>query len=162
MTDTTTDDRAKQQAMAQMANIEVLVHRLQHVEDCKNDHTCTLDDGTLTAALDYGRNDHVKAREDYHDYEKTMETIQDDPIHVEVRSGWHIPGAEIDSHNEEYNILFCTGGPAVRIIGGLDEYNEPQSATLEYQDWGTPWTELKEANEDTLLQYANCFYFGEF
>ena len=61
----------------------------------------------------------------------------------------------------EYKITLCTGGPAVRIVGELDN-GYPHSASLEYQDWGTPWTAywLKEEEEEILLEYAQCFYYG--
>lgn len=63
----------------------------------------------------------------------------------------------------QYFILLCTGGPAVRIIGNLGEHNEPETATLQYQDWGTSWTNypLNGLEEDLLLEYAQSFYFDE-
>lgn len=93
--------------------------------------------------------------------EDARQTIQEDALSVEVRSGWHSPGDKVELG--EFNILLCTGGPAVRIIGGLSEHHEPESARLEYQDWGTPWTDysLTSEEEETLLAYASCFYFGE-
>jgi hypothetical protein len=30
-----------------------------------------------------------------------------------------------------------TGGPAVRITGDLADYGEPETASIEYQDWFT-------------------------
>jgi hypothetical protein len=56
-----------------------------------------------------------------------------------------------------------TGGPAVRIIGELDG-GEVESARLEVQDWGTPWTEHCTTGDDNeaLLSYARCFYFLPF
>ncbi len=63
-----------------------------------------------------------------------------------------------------YKILLCTGGPAVRIVGDLDEHNQPETATLQYQDWYTPWTDYEtdsSAEDDSLLAYANQFYFVE-
>lgn len=89
------------------------------------------------------------------------ETIEQDPLSITVRSGWHTPGDKVEI--EEFNILLCTGGPAVRIIGDLSEHMEPSSATLQYQDWGTPWTiyYLTEEEEQAVLAYCGCFYFGE-
>lgn len=94
--------------------------------------------------------------------EDAERTIHEGPLSVEVRSDWHIPGAE-DSRAGEYNILLGTGGPASRIIGTLSEYGEPESAHFEYQDWFKPWTRarLSGEEEDVLLKYAQCFYFGE-
>lgn len=86
------------------------------------------------------------------------ERILEDALSLEVRSGWTTLGEELTA--DEYCILLSTGGPAVRIVGGLDR-GEPTSATLEVQDWFTPWTEYAAADESILLAYAGCFYFGE-
>mgnify|MGYP001559140860 CR=1 FL=1 len=92
--------------------------------------------------------------------EAAVTAIHEDALSVEVRSGWASPGAGLEP--AEYCILLCTGGPAVRIIGDLDRYSEPQTARLEYQDWGTPWTRypVSGEEEDALLTYASQFYFG--
>jgi len=81
-------------------------------------------------------------------------------LSVQVRSGWTAPGDPMEA--AEYEILLCTGGPAVRIVGRLDQYSEPETATLEHQNWGTPWTDapIKREDEETLLTYARQFYFG--
>lgn len=86
--------------------------------------------------------------------------IQEDPLSVEVRSGWHAPGVE-DVAPDEFQILLGTGGPAVRIRGELDGYCTPCRAWLEYQDWFTPWVEYHEdGDQEVLLEYAQQFYFG--
>ncbi len=104
----------------------------------------------------------VKALEDGEQWEgMDAETvIAEDPLEVAVRTDWHT--LDVDSTETEYKILLCTGGPAVRIIGELGEHSDPQTARLEYQDWGTPWTELHtDAEEDeAMLTYAQQFYFG--
>lgn len=89
--------------------------------------------------------------------------IQEDPLSVQVRSGWYSPGANgDDTKPEEFEILLCTGGPAVRVRGDLDEHGEPTRAYLQHQDWGTPWIDYWEAGAgDTLLEYSIHFYFGE-
>ena len=88
-----------------------------------------------------------------------------DLLEVSVRSDWHSPGSGANGGLEpaEYRILLCTGGPAVQITGDLNQYNEPESATLEYQDWFTAWEKypLDSEQEETLLEYAQQFYFGE-
>ena len=91
------------------------------------------------------------------------EAIAEDPLEVSIRADWHSPGGGPPGAELEYKILLCTGGPAVRIIGELGEYSEPQTARIEYQDWGTPWTELYTNSEEdeALLTYACQFYFGE-
>ena len=62
-----------------------------------------------------------------------------------------------------YSILLCTGGPAVRIIGDLGGYDEPESAEIQAQDWGTGWEYLRmtEEEETALMWFVNLFYFGE-
>lgn len=89
-----------------------------------------------------------------------QQRIQEDPLSVEVRSGWYNPGETPEP--SEFQILLCTGGPAVRILGELDHYKQPCRAWIEYQDWGTPWTHYyaPEATS-TLLAYCQQFYFGE-
>ena len=47
------------------------------------------------------------------------------------------------------------------IARDIDRWQQPETARLEYQDWFTPWTEYYQADENTLLEYAQCFYFGE-
>lgn len=97
------------------------------------------------------------------------QTIQEDALSVQVRSGWYSPGArDADTKPAEYEILLCTGGPAVRIVGNLSEHGEPETARLEVQDWFTPWTAMRPKvgpdnydSEPILLAYAHCFYYGE-
>jgi hypothetical protein len=93
--------------------------------------------------------------------EEAEQTIHEDPLSVEVRSPWYTPGSE-PGEPEEFMILLCTGGPACRIIGKLDQHGEPETARIEYQDWGIPWTEyrLNRDKEKTVLTYCRQFYFG--
>jgi hypothetical protein len=92
--------------------------------------------------------------------EDAMTSIQEDPLSVAVRSDWASTPSEFVA--EEFQILLCTGGPAVRIIGELDR-GEPCTASLEYQDWFTSWEQLPITDDDerVLLDYSRCFYFGE-
>lgn len=87
--------------------------------------------------------------EDEEAKEKAREIILNDPLEVKIE--------------RQYIILLCTGGPAVRIIGEFDEYGEPDTARLQYQDWFTPWIDYSQsaAEKDTLLEYARHFYFEE-
>lgn len=93
------------------------------------------------------------------DSDDARERIQEDPLSLEVRSGWTTLGEPLTA--EEFCILLSTGGPATRIVGELNEHREPCRAWLEAQDWGTPWTRFYDASQETLLSYARCFYFGE-
>jgi len=93
--------------------------------------------------------------------EAALQTIYEDPLEVAVRSGW--VSCREAMVPKEYMILLCTGGPAVRIVGDLDGWGQPESATLFHQDWGTPWIEylVDRDQEDALISYARNFYFGE-
>lgn len=95
------------------------------------------------------------------DEEEARQRIQEDPLSIEVRSGWTAPGDGMEA--EEFIILLCTGGPAARIVGELDQYKQPARAWLEYQDWFTPWIEYHGENADgaALLTYCQQFYFGD-
>jgi len=99
--------------------------------------------------------------------EDAERAIHEDALSVEVRSGWRSPSAMNDSPNE-YRICLCTGGPAVQMIGELDEHGEPETARLQVQDWFTPWTDVAPEDpddnaepEEIMLVYARCHYFGE-
>jgi len=121
-------ERAKDQARAQLDSIIELVKALEKGEDV--------------------------------DGQDPQEAIREDPLSIQVRSNWHAPGDE--ARAGEYEILLCTGGPACRIVGDLNEHQEPESASIEYQDWFTPW-ESYPINSDevkALLAYAGQFYYG--
>ena len=89
--------------------------------------------------------------------------IQESPLSVRVRSGWVNVGEESKFEPEEFEILMSTGGPAVRIMGTLNEYREVDTARIEWQDWFKPWTvdELDVEESETLLEFCRVFYFGE-
>lgn len=97
------------------------------------------------------------------DEDDARQTIEEDALSVQVRSGWYQPGSD-DTNPQEFEILLCTGGPAVRIIGDLDRCLQPDSPRIQHQDWGTPWTELVDITSEereALLTYCQQFYFGE-
>ncbi len=96
------------------------------------------------------------------DEDAIRERIQESPLSVQVRGGWHDPGAE-DDGAEEFEILLSTGGPALRIVGDLDGHGQPSRARLEHQDWYKPWTEkvLDSDGYAALLTWCQQFYFGE-
>jgi hypothetical protein len=91
--------------------------------------------------------------------EQAEQRIQEDALSIEVRGDWQEPLMNMNAM-VEFKLLLATGGPAVRIVGELDN-GEPTRAWLEVQDWGTPWTRYFDISQDTLLAYARCFYFGE-
>lgn len=122
-------NHAEQQAVAQMESIVEMVANLQLAQE-SNDL------------------EHV-------DVEEAQQAIQEDPLSVQVRSDWRDVGAEAE--DVEFIILLCTGGPAVRIIGDIGLHGQPEHPRLQYQDWGTPWTEYFPSSEqrDALQTYCD-------
>ena len=90
--------------------------------------------------------------------ESALDEMQNAALELKVSGSW-VPGCTPTA--ESYMILLSTGGPALRLVGDLNEYQEPVTARLEWQDWGTPWTPYHDANESDLLIFASQFYFGE-
>lgn len=106
----------------------------------------------------------IEETRDGDELDELNERVQEMPLSVEVRDGWRAPGQFIEDNAVEYQILLSTGGPALRISGGLDKYNRPSSATLQWQDWGTPWTEFVcEGNDDydALMAFVGSFYYED-
>lgn len=99
--------------------------------------------------------------EDDSEREQAQQTIYEDPLEISIRGGWHRVGEQAD--DEEFKILLCTGGPAVRIIGELGQYSEPENVRVQYQDWFTAWEDypMNDEQEAAVLTYAQQFYFGE-
>jgi hypothetical protein len=93
---------------------------------------------------------------DCEDEDDARQRIQDDPLSLRIF------GEKIDGNWEanKFELLLTTGGPAVRIVGELNQYGEPESARLEVQDWGKCWTEFF-CDKKILLAYCNEFYFGD-
>lgn len=93
--------------------------------------------------------------------EAAREEIQESPLSVLVRSDWHSVGESASA--AEFEILLSTGGPALRIIGKLDDFAHPSRPRLQYQDWGTEWTERIVTGEkrEALETFCEQFYFGE-
>ena len=97
---------------------------------------------------------------DYDAQDQLRESILNSALSVEFRSGW-CSSLDDELVPEEFKILLSWGGPALQIIGELDNYG-PVNPKLQFQDWGTPWTdfEITEDQQDALNWFCNCFYFG--
>ena len=113
-------------------------------------------------ALNEGEESATWDGETFEDADEILERIQEGPLSVLVSYGWCQPGQFPEDGPEEYEILLGTGGPAVRIFGRLNRYNEPDTAELQGQDWFKPWqaTETTSEQDDAILWYARQFYFG--
>ena len=89
--------------------------------------------------------------------EALEEQTRDSVLAVDVRSGWESDPSQL--RPEEFQILLSTGGPALRLIGCLDENLCPCRVRMEHQDWGTPWTEFFPVDRDALAWFACLFPF---
>ena len=85
--------------------------------------------------------------------------IHEDPLSLELRTGWYTPGRDADTAPAQFRLLLTTGGPAVQIIGDLDEHGQPSNPRLEVQDWGTPWTVAWLTAEDKAALQTYCEQF---
>ena len=92
-------------------------------------------------------------------YETIRQEIQESPLQLAVRSDWASLGEHLEP--SELCILLSTGGPALRIVGTLGRFNCPEDCRLEYQDWGTPWTEYRAIGSAVLDSWAALFYWGD-
>jgi hypothetical protein len=128
-------NHALEQAKAQFESIKEMVAALKHAQNSEDDDA----------------------------FEEAEQTIHEDPLSVEVRTDWYTLDQDSDKKPAFYRILLCWGGPACQVVGDLSEHGEPETAKIEYQDWGTRWTEyrLNKEEEEIVLTYARCFYFGE-
>ena len=133
MTATATKNHARDVALSTAAHIERLI-RLR--DSCNNSN--------------------------HHDWaEDIQQQIDEMPLTVDlVRSDEDNP--DQDGNIVGYEILLCTGGPAVRIIGPLTSYDEPDDALLQCQDWFTPWqpVTVPHTTQMALQDFARSFYFG--
>jgi len=103
----------------------------------------------------------VTTQEDENKLDEIRESVNNSALSVEFRSGWSTNSEKLEA--EEFKILLTWGGPALRVIGDLDQYKQAENIKLQFQDWGTYWTdyELTEKEEESLNWFCNCFYFGE-
>lgn len=150
---TTETDHGKAQAIAQYESIKEMIARWNHAQECHADEPeeCTR---PTSGPMEW-------TFEEYHDEDEAQQAIYDAPLSVQVRSDWHDPGsAAEEGRDAEFEILLCTGGPACRMRGALDD-GQPTRAYLQYQDWGTPWTDFFVGDRKLLLDYARHFWFGE-
>ena len=118
-----------------------------------------LEDGGRSVELD---------GDEYTDADAIREQAQETALDVSVRGPWHTPGDKDGMKPDAFRILLTTGGPALQLVGELNEHGEPDadSAGFEIQDWGTPWTEYRPAADaqddwsEALTWFLGCFYFG--
>lgn len=164
-----TEERAIEAAKSAMGRVRRLVAAyevdydlLTDLRDERDDHAGgpaawaieNPDDAAALADLE-------RAADGLESADDALARIEEDPISVQVRSGWADPGEPLEP--AEYQILLATGGPGARIVGVLDQHGEPASAYVEGRDWGTPWIRISSSQDDEriLIAYAACFFLGE-
>ena len=173
----TTENHAEKQARAQAESIETMVAalecdyvRLDELRDMRAEWVyeyCAATGAETTAAQKtWGAEFTEDATEleelesaagDCTSEEEARSRIEEDPLSVEIRSGWANSRAEFEP--EEFRIVLCTGGPHVEILGDLDR-GEPSRPRILYRDWGTSG-ELFDFDREAVLTYCRVFYFGE-
>jgi hypothetical protein len=169
--DTREQTSAEAQAEAQYSSIcgmldayELDWDRLEELRGMKADHEADMAEAIDPKPFNVAHPDEAEELETLEaeagestDQDDAQQQISEDPLSVEVRSGWTQPYSE-QLAAEEFRILLCTGGPAVQIRGELDDNGTPSRAWLEYQDWGTPWTQYFGADNARLVTYAQHFF----
>ena len=168
--DTKEQTAAEAQAEAQYQSIcamldavEVDYDRLEELRDMQADHEADMRDTLDAKPFNVMHPDEAEELEQLQadagectDEDDARQRISEDALEVTVRSGWVSFGTEMTA--DDFQILLCTGGPAVRIMGELDQHGTPCRAWIEYQDWGTPWTQYFGAEQSRLLAYAQHFF----
>ena len=115
-----------------------------------------------TIVEDFKKDKQLEESNDYNQQDELRESVLNSALSIEFRSGWYSsPESVADLKPEEFKILLSWGGPGLRVIGELDDYG-PVNPKLQYQDWGTLWTdfEITEDQQEALNWFCNCFYFG--
>ena len=153
------NNRAKEQAEAQLSSIREMLaaadldwERLEELRELAQEEEENPEDGNRLDIEERGELAELEEQAgEYASQEEAEEAIYNNPLDIQYRSGWASSAEDLEP--EEFSILLCTGGPAVRIVGELGNHGEPCRAWLEYQDWGTPWTMLFDG-QDAALDYA--------
>lgn len=143
-------DTARNQAITQMQYIENLLSAYNLdwdlYEDLRDCDQSDIDEDDLETLREL-----TEQAAGCESQEGALERLEENPLDIQFRSGWESNRDELTP--SEFAILLCTGGPAVRIRGELDHHGYPSRAWVEYQDWGTSWTELG-SYQSSALEYA--------
>jgi hypothetical protein len=110
-------DNGYEQAKAQMSYINNCVAAL----GCDYDRLAELKSSEKSDKENDELNDLETAAGEYESREDAERAIYETPLSIEVRSDWQNIGEELVATN--FTILLCTGGPACRIVGELDDKN---------------------------------------
>lgn len=109
-------------------------------------------------ALEAGEESATYDGDTFDNADDLRQRIEELPLSVQVRDGWYSPGTE-STGPDEFEILLSIGGPALRIYG--DFYG---SLSLQWQDWGTLWTDYRDITEEqekAIAAFVELFWLGE-
>ena len=112
---------------------------------------------------DFKKDQQLQESNDYNQQDELRESVLNSALSIQFRSGWYssLYDRVRIGQPAEFKILLSWGGPALRIIGEIEE-NFSINPKLQYKDWGTPWIdfEITEDQQKALNWFCNCFYFG--
>ena len=150
------NNRAKEQAEAQLSSIRDMLAAAsldwEELEELRDQYAEAVENREeIPDELRDTLEELEEQAGEYASREEAEQAIYENPLDIQYRSGWASSAEDLEP--EEFCILLCTGGPAVRIVGELGNHGQPSCAWLEYQDWGTPWTMLFDGQSDAL-EYA--------
>ena len=94
------------------------------------------------------------------DTDRINDLVSEQPVEVSTRSDWESNSEEYEA--SEFNILLCTGGPAVRIFGSCED-GYAENIELQHQDWFTPWEtvhSLSDNQKDAMEWFCNFFVYS--
>lgn len=91
--------------------------------------------------------------------EAIEEQMRESILSITVRSNWQTPDQELSPG--EFQILLSWGGPALRVMGELDDNAEPCRYWVEHQDWGTPWTLWPNTEAYAITWFVGLFWYGD-
>jgi hypothetical protein len=155
----TTQDTAHSQALAQVESIKEMVaalevdyDRLEELREFKES------EGLMNPEAMEELAELEAAAGDCESQEDAQQRISEDPLSVQVRSDWANPGETMEA--AEFQIVLCTGGPHVEIVGELDQYGEPDRVRILYRDWGTSG-ELYDFDRRAVLAYCRQFHYAD-
>ena len=154
MLSTSSENRAADNAAAWADSIETIYEAWQFCQDeTMEGRDISVEAKRVLREYEYDGNNKN------HVLEAIEQEMQESILSLEVRSGWHSPGGY--DGPEEFMLLLSTGGPALRLIGDLDQHGAPRRCWLEHQDWFKPWTEYHGGSTEALEWFAGLFYYGE-
>jgi len=90
-----------------------------------------------------------------------LDRMQELPLSVEVRSGWHSPGAA--GEPLEFRIVLTCGGPGCEVIGEIDGHGEAAAPRIYASEMGAGHFEVTPAGEEceALEWFCSLFSPGE-